>query len=231
MVIFIIIVVIMSLIGFVSFIQTVGSIAMVSFTKMIMYVIPLVAIIVLMVVTTLLIKRKKIKFSKQEIKEYHDYKRMIELKDQEKMKQYNAALHEYKNECKRIKEERKEIDAKRILDAENQYNNAYIKYKQYKQEVLQDDTLHNSQKSIELISWLIDRIEHKYANSIKEALLQYESNQRESAKVEFARTLHLLNEESRIEAENREWNHRNQLEREAREQTRILEDIKKKTEK
>lgn len=166
------------------------------------------------------------------------------IKEQEELeeKEYKQALAEYEKTAEKIKKKNAEAVKVRNKHFYDQIDELKAQQREIRTKITQNPVLDNSDKKEEVVAFLISQIQRKRANSLSEALVQYDAKTEQERKAEIERLdrqlqadLDRFNRDQQIRREaDEQFNqamHRLKVEKEQRRQTEELERIRRELER
>lgn len=166
------------------------------------------------------------------------------IKEQEELeeKEYKQALAEYEKTAEKIKKKNAEAVKVRNKHFYDQIDELKAQQREIRTKITQNPVLDNSDKKEEVVAFLISQIQRKRANSLSEALVQYDAKTEQERKADIERLdrqlqadLDRFNRDQQIRREaDEQFNqamHRLKVEKEQRRQTEELERIRRELER
>lgn len=197
-----------------------------------------VVILVLMAIGTIIFSYLYKKANDAEGDIHGDIKRQEELEEQE----YKKALAEHEKTVEKIKKRNAEAKKARNKAFYDEIDGLKAQQRQIHDEIMKNPVLDNSDKTEEVIVFLVSQIQRKRANSLSEALQQYDAKVEQERRAEIEQLdrklqadLDRFNRDQQIRREaDEQFNqamHRMRMEKEQRRQTEELERIRKELER
>lgn len=166
-------------------------------------------------------------------------KMQADLEQQKKQEKENweKAKKRYDKEKKKAEAEMKAISQTQNQALNNEINDLYARLGEVNARIANNAVLDNSDKTAEVVEFLISQIQRKRANSLADALLQYDNMVRQRDKDRFERETRQLqmdmermwqDQRIRQEADDRfnQAMHNMRVEKEQRRQTELLQELK-----
>ena len=166
----------------------------------------------------------------------------VRVQEELEEKEYKQALAEYEKEVEKI--EKKNAEAKKVRNKAfyDEINALKAQQQKIRNKIMENPVLDNSDKKEEVVAFLISQIQRKRANTLADALQQYDAKTEQEKRAEIERLdrqlqadLDRFNRDQQIRREaDEQFNqamHRLRVEKEQRRQTEELERIRRELER